>query len=61
MPRRTRERSTKPRRSLSVLERLNPDAAGIDCGSAEHFVAVPPDRDGVCVRSFPTFTDDLRQ
>ena len=61
MVRRTRDRSTKPRRSPSVLGRLNPDAAGIDCGSAEHFVAVPPDRDADCVRSFATFTDDLRR
>ncbi len=59
MPRRTRDRSPKPRRTPFVLDRLNPDAAGIDCGSAEHFVAVPPDRDGLCVRSFPTFTADL--
>ncbi|MBI2828129.1 MAG: IS110 family transposase [Acidobacteria bacterium] len=31
----------------------------MDCGSAEHFVAVPPDRDTTAVRSFPTFTADL--
>jgi transposase len=50
-----------PRLSPSVLERINPHAAGIDCGSAEHFVAVPPDRDACCVRSFPTFTTDLHR
>lgn len=61
MPRRTRDRSTKPRHTPSVLDRLNPDAAGIDCGSAEHFVAVPPDRDAMCVRSFATFTGDLHR
>lgn len=61
MVRRTRDRSTKPRRSPSVLGRLNPDAAGIDCGSAEHFVAVPSDRDAESVRSFATFTDDLHR
>jgi transposase len=38
---------------------LHPDAAGIDCGAAEHFVAVPPDRDATPVRSFATFTGDL--
>ena len=27
-----------------ALEIVDPDAAGIDCGSAEHYVAVPPDR-----------------
>jgi transposase len=59
MQRHTRDRQTKPQRSPSVLGRLHPDAAGIDCGSAEHYVAVPPDRDADCVRSFPTFTADL--
>jgi len=51
----------KPRVSPSVLERINPNVAGIDCGSAEHFVAVPPDRDPTPVRSFPTFTSDLHR
>jgi transposase len=51
--------SPKPRTSPHALERLHPHAAGIDCGSAEHFVAVPPDRDTSAVRSFPTFTADL--
>ena len=50
-----------PRRSPSVLERINVHAAGIDCGSAEHFVAVPPDRDAMPVRSFRTFTSDLHR
>jgi len=35
--------------------------AGIDCGSAEHFVAVPPDRDPIPVQSFKTFTADLHR
>ena len=26
------------------LEVLRPDAAGIDCGAEEHYIAVPPDR-----------------
>ena len=54
-----RRRPAKPRVSPSVLERINPNVAGIDCGSAEHFVAVPPDRDPTPVQSFPTFTTDL--
>jgi transposase len=54
-------RPIKPRVSPSVLERINPNVAGIDCGSAEHFVAVPPDRDPTPVRSFPTFTSDLHR
>jgi transposase len=52
-------RRGKHRRSPSVLERINPNAAGIDCGSAEHYVAVPPDRDPQPVQSFKTFTSDL--
>ena len=52
-------RPGKPRVSPSVLERINPNAAGLDCGSAEHFVAVPPDRDPCPVQSFKTFTNDL--
>lgn len=36
-----------------------PNAAGIDIGSASHFVAVPPDRIEESVREFRSFTDDL--
>lgn len=56
-----RRRPSKPRVSPSVLERINRNVAGIDCGSAEHFVAVPPDRDATPVRSFATFTNDLHR
>lgn len=54
-----RRRPRKSRVSPSLMERLNPDAAGIDCGSVEHYVSVPPDRDPEPVRSFSTFTADL--
>lgn len=40
--------------------RMRPDAAGIDIGSQEIAVAVPPDRDPEPVRTFPTFTADLQ-
>ena len=46
-------------RSPTVLDRLNPDVAGIDCGAAEHYVAVPPDRDPQPVQTFSTFTHEL--
>ena len=59
MKRQRPRRSSKPRTSPSILEHINPHAAGIECGSAEHFVAVPPDRDATPVRSFATFTGDL--
>ena len=38
---------------------VQPDAAGIDVGSAEHFVAVGPGRDPQPVRRFAAFTADL--
>ena len=38
---------------------MRPDAAGIDIGATEIFVAVPVDRASQAVRSFPTFTQDL--
>ena len=53
MKRQPRRRAPKPRQSPAALERLHPHAAGIDCGSAEHFVAVPPDRDPTPVQSLP--------
>ena len=59
-----RRLSRTPRTSPSVLERLQVDVAGIDCGAcgaAEHFVSVPPDRDPAPVRAFRTFTADLQR
>src|SRR5690606_33746251 len=47
--------------NISLLQRINPDVAGIDCGASEHYVAVPTDRDEESVRSFPTFTRDLHR
>jgi transposase len=47
------------RRRRDELPILHPDAAGIDIGANELFVAVPADRDDQPVRSFPTFTRDL--
>jgi transposase len=41
------------------LNLMHPDAAGIDIGSATHYVAVPPDRDDEPVREFASFTADL--
>ena len=38
---------------------LHPDAAGVDIGATEIYVAVPADRDPENVRSFQTFTDAL--
>ena len=38
---------------------INPNAAGVDLGSREHWVAVPAERDSQNVRPFGTFTSDL--
>ena len=43
------------------LELTHPNAAGIDIGSASHFVAVPADRDDEPVREFASFTADLHR
>jgi transposase len=40
---------------------LEQNAAGIDIGAREIFVAVPPDRDPNPVRVFPTFTENLQE
>jgi transposase len=56
-----RRQAKRQATSPSLLERINPNAAGIDCGSAEHYVAVPPDRDPTPVRAFKAFTDDLQR
>jgi hypothetical protein len=44
-----------------TLPVLNPDAAGIDIGATEIYVAVPADRDAEPVRMFATFTQDLNE
>ena len=44
-----------------ALKTINPNVAGIDIGSSEIYVAVPPDRDSQSVRAFPTFTRDLHE
>jgi transposase len=46
---------------VNALEQINPHAAGIDVGAEEVWVAVSPDRDEDSVRSFLTFTADLRR
>ena len=53
--------SKKERVSTPLFERIQPDAAGIDCGQNSHFVAVPPNRDPQPVREFRPFTADLHR
>ena len=49
----------RSKKRCEELPILHPDAAGIDVGASELFVAVSADRDPQPVRSFPTFTRDL--
>ena len=51
----------KPKRRGPKLEVTNPNAAGIDIGSASHYVAVPADRDDQPVREFKSFTVDVHK
>ncbi len=50
---------THQKRALDQLTCVHPNAAGLDIGSEEIVVAVPPDRDPHPVRVFQTFTADL--
>ena len=47
------------RSGATHLDQINENAAGIDLGSAEHWVCVPPDKDEKNVRRFGCFTPDL--
>lgn len=59
MAQRNRNLSSPPGKSRPALTLTHPNAAGIDIGSASHYVAVPPDRDDEPVREFASFTADL--
>jgi transposase len=54
-----RKRTKDAKTNNAVMPVMRPDAAGIDIGATEIFVAVPADRAAENVRSFPTFTQDL--
>lgn len=56
-----RELGRKIRSDKPGLEVVHRDAAGIDIGSREHYVAVGPDRDSEPVRVFGCFTSDLQR
>ncbi|WP_353276850.1 IS110 family transposase [Wolbachia endosymbiont (group A) of Agelastica alni] len=47
------------KKAKSKLEIVNPNAAGIDIGSAVHYVCVPEGRDEQRVQKFGCFTEDL--
>jgi hypothetical protein len=49
------------RRRVASLPVIEPNAAGIDIGATQVFVAVPADRDAEPVRCFETFTVELEK
>ena len=59
----SRKRKSNPKSNSktgsSLLSCLNLNAAGVDIGATEIYIAVPGDRDPQAVRCFPTFTEDL--
>jgi len=56
-----RKESVQKKVDWKALEIVHPDAAGIDVGGSEHWVAISPDRDPEPVRWFGCFTADLRE
>jgi hypothetical protein len=54
-----RQRRAKVKANLDTLGIVHANAAGIDIGSREIWVAVPPDRTAEPVRCFGTFTPHL--
>jgi transposase len=53
-----KKRKTQKKGKLEPLQ-IRADAAGIDVGATELYVAVPPEKDANPVRTFETFTRDL--
>ena len=53
------KRKTKVSNLPVGLERVKLNAAAIDIGAREHYVAVPPDRAAAAVRRFGAHTADL--
>ncbi len=54
-----KRKNNKKKVSAPTLYCLNPNAAGVDVGATEIYIAVPVDRDPQPVRHFSTFTGDL--
>jgi transposase len=55
-----KRKNSKKKIGAPVLPYLNANAAGVDIGATEIYIAVPVDRDAQPVRRFPTFTEDLQ-
>lgn len=50
-----------PKGDWKALDIVHPNAAGIDIGGSEHWVAISPERDQRPVRCFDCFTQDLQR
>jgi transposase len=59
--RRVPDRAKKPKVDWKALEIMHPEAAGIDIGGSEHWVAINPERDPEPVRCFDCFTADVER
>ena len=60
MPKKSSKKAKSQRsRERSLLAKVHLNAAGIDVGADEHWVAVPEDRDPYPVRRFGVFTSEL--
>jgi transposase len=59
MKQRTRKSAPHSKSDHRSFPTINKDAAGIDIGSEEHWVAVPGDRDEEPVHPFGCYTADL--
>jgi transposase len=57
--RKRKMKRSKPADRAEGIPVLNPDAAGMDIGATEIYVAVPTDRDSQPVQCFSTFTGEL--
>jgi len=53
------KRHEKKTKHVKVVQVIQPNAAGIDVGASEIYIAVPDDRDPEPIRCFETFTVDL--
>jgi transposase len=53
------KQNAAPIHPFNALDQIHLNAAGIDIGAEEVYVAVPPDRDTQSVRRFGTFTADF--
>ena len=51
----------KKQKKVKMLHIIKPNAAGIDIGATEIYIAVPHDRDSNPIRRFDTFTADLHE